>query len=236
MYLRKLLFSVLIAALFLYPAGSFAQSADELITQLRAKLDRVNDYSAEGVMKTDVVFIKAPISKVKVYYKKPNLFRLKRDGGISLLPKGGVSINMSNLLAVGGQYSALDAGSTQLDKQTVRIIKLLPTDENSAVILSTLYIDAVNMLIKKAVTTTRENGTYEMSMQYGAQQTFGLPDRVIFSFNVKDYKLPKGITLEFEEGEKKDMNLLKNKRGRIQIDYRNYVINKGLKAEVFNAL
>lgn len=32
-------------------------------------------------------------------------------------------------------------------------------------------------------------------MSYGAFGQYGLPDKVVFSFNTKDYKLPKGITL-----------------------------------------
>ena len=70
-----------------------------LIMRVKAKLDQVNDYEADGRMKTDVSFIKAPIGKVTVYFKKPNNFRLKKDGGISLLPKGGVSVNMNSIFA-----------------------------------------------------------------------------------------------------------------------------------------
>jgi len=51
-----------------------------LVTKVKAKLDQVNDYEADGNMKTDVSFIKAPIGKVKVYFKKPNKFRLKKRG------------------------------------------------------------------------------------------------------------------------------------------------------------
>ena len=74
-----------------------AQDATALIMKVKAKLDLVNDYEADGKMKTNVAFIKAPIGKVKIFYKKPNKFKLKKDGGISLLPKGGVSVNMNSL-------------------------------------------------------------------------------------------------------------------------------------------
>jgi hypothetical protein len=33
---------------------------------------------ATGVMKTDVAFIKASLGKVKVYFKKPNLLKVKK--------------------------------------------------------------------------------------------------------------------------------------------------------------
>ncbi|MEL4403004.1 hypothetical protein AAEJ42_22485, partial [Shewanella algae] len=79
------------------------------------------------------------------------------------------------------------------------VIKLLPNTENNDIILSTLYIDESNLVIRKSVTTTRESGTYEMEMYYGKFINYGLPDKVIFSFNTKDYKLPKGITLELDD-------------------------------------
>jgi outer membrane lipoprotein-sorting protein len=206
--------------------SSYSQDATALIKKVKAKLDNVNDYVAEGKMKTDVAFIKAPAGKVKVFYKKPNKFKLKRDGGISILPKGGVSVNMSSLLTT-NNFIALDAGMSKLGASNVKMIKLLPNDENSDVVLTTLYIDESNLLIRKANTTTRENGTYEMEMNYGKYASFGLPDKVVFAFNTKDYKIPKGVTLEYETGDapKQDM---KNKKGRVEINYSSYIINKGV--------
>ena len=33
-----------------------------------------------------------------------------------------------------------------------------------------------------------------LEMTYGKYAEYGLADKVIFSFNTKDYKLPKGVT------------------------------------------
>lgn len=205
-----------------------AQDVNALIKQVKDKLDQVNNYVAEGRMKTDVAFIKAPAGKVKIFYKRPNKFKLKRDGGISLLPKGGVSVNMNSVLN-NSEFLALDAGTTTIGTTKVKVVKLLPTNENSDVALTTLYIDEPNLLIKKASSTTKENGTYDMEMTYGRFASYGLPDKVIFAFNTKDYKLPKGVTMEFDSGEKKsDADKMKNKKGRVEINYTSYVINKGV--------
>lgn len=215
-------------------SASFSQDMAALVKKVKSKLEQVNDYVATGKMKTDVAFIKAPISNVKVYYKKPNKFRLKRDGGISVLPKGGISVNMSSVLAT-DNYVALTAGEAQVNGVNTKIVKLLPMNENSDVVLTTLYIDEPNLLIQKAVTTTKENGTYEMQMIYGRYSNYGLPDKVIFSFNTKDYKLPKGITLEFDEAETPaQMEKLKNKKGKIEITYNSYAVNKGIPDTIFN--
>ncbi|MES2372362.1 MAG: hypothetical protein V4557_07270 [Bacteroidota bacterium] len=217
-----------------YSLFTQAQDMTALVNKVKAKLDQVNDYEADGKMKTAVAFIKAPIGKVKVYFKKPSLFRLKKDGGISLLPKGGVSVNMNSIFAI-SDFVALAAGEAVIGGIKTRVVKLLPNNENSDIVLTTMYIDEANLLVKKAVTTTKENGTYDVEMSYGQFAQYGLPDKVIFSFNTKDYKLPKGLTLEFDDEEKPktDAEKLKNRKGRVEITYTNYIVNKGISDSVF---
>jgi outer membrane lipoprotein-sorting protein len=214
--------------------AAFAQDATALVKQVKAKLDKVSDYQAKGKIKTDVAFLKIPVSNVQVYYKKPNRFKIKRDGGISLLPKGGVSVNMSSLL-MAENFTAVAAGDAVAGGTAVKVVKLLPLDENSDVVLTTLYIDATSLLVRKVSSTTRENGTYEMEMSYGKYAEWGLPDKVIFSFNTKNYKLPKGVTMEYDNGEdkKKAEEQMKNKKGRVEITYSQYTINKGVDDGVF---
>ncbi len=226
--MRLLLFFLLISV------KGFSQDADKLIRDVRAKLDQVSDYRATGKLKTDVAFLKIPVSNVQVYYKRPNRFKVKKDGGISLLPKNGVSINL-NALLMSENYTAVPAGDAVVQGMPVKVVKLLPLAENSDVVLTTMYIDEKKLLIYKAITTTRDNGTYDMQMSYGKFEKFGLPDKVIFSFNTKDYKMPKGVTFEYETGETAKMqnDKLKDKKGKVEIQYENYTINKGVSDDVF---
>lgn len=222
--MKKTLFILLLSVIC--QLSSTGQDVNALLKKVKAKLDKVNDYLAEGKMKTDVAFIKAPAGKVKVYFKKPNRFKLKRDGGISILPKGGVSVNMSSVLS-DDNFTAIPSGESLIGGTKVKVIKLLPSDEDGDIVLTTLFIDEANLLILKSNTTTRENGTFEMEMNYGKYTQYGLPDKVIFAFNTKDYKLPKGVTLEFDTEDAPKQNV-KNKKGRVEITYSSYTINKGL--------
>lgn len=211
----------------------YGQTAEEVIGKVKAKLEKVNDYEAKGKMKTNVVFIKAPIATVIVYYKKPNKLRINNESGISFIPKGSVNINLNNIFINTAGFDMIDMGKEE--KTAFRIIKLLPKDENSDVVLSTVYIDEAKSLIRKAKTTTKENGTYELEMTYGKYAAWGLADKVSFKFNTKDYKLPKGITFDYDDGSKKETNpdKLKNKKGEVEITYSNYIINKGVSDAVF---
>src|SRR5258706_3425078 len=156
-----------------------AQTAEEIIQKVKTKLDKVNDYVAKGKLKTNVIFIKAPVATVKVYYKRPNKLKINNESGISFIPKGSVNINLNNILADPGGFDMIDAGKES--KTQLRIIKLLPKDENSDIVLSTLYIDESAFLIKRAKTTTKDNGTYELEMNYGKYSDYGLADKVVFS-------------------------------------------------------
>jgi len=222
-------FSILFFSFYLM--NTRAQTAEEIVQKIKAKLEKINDYEAEGKMKTNVAFIKAPVATVKVFYKKPDKLLILNETGISFVPKGSVNININNVFVNMRAFDIIDAGH---DDAGLRILKLLPKDDTADMVLSTLYIDEKNTLVKRSKTTTKENGTYELEMSYSKYLEYGLPDRIVFSFNTKDYKLPKGITLDYDDGSEKNGDKLKNKKGTVEINYKNYIINKGIDSKIFN--
>jgi outer membrane lipoprotein-sorting protein len=224
---------ILLASLLLISSLSKATTPEELIAKVKAKLDKVNDYAVDGKMRTNIAFIKAPLARVKLYFKKPNKMKMVKEKGLSILPKGGININSANMLGF-TNYQTIDVGEMKVDGVNVRVIKLLPNDENSDVVITTLYIDEANLLIKKTATTTKENGSFEMEMTYGKLADYALPDKLVFSFNVKNYKMPKGVTLDFDTGlSKEEKEKMKNKKGKVEFTYTNYVINKGVDDAIF---
>jgi outer membrane lipoprotein-sorting protein len=229
--MRKIIFAI---SLFLFASCLQAQDVNILLQAVKQKIDKVNDYEASGRMKTNVAFLKVPIANVKVFFKRPNHLKVKSEKGISFIPKGAVNLNMSGIIG-DNKYTVLDAGTDKIGNIAARVIKLLPEDDNSDIVLSTLYIDETTKLIQKAKITTKENGTYELEFTYGKYAEFSLPDKIIFSFNTRDYKLPKGVTFDFDDGteQKKPKEDLKNKKGRAEITYSTYSINKGVADSVF---
>ena len=218
----KILISILL--MLCGSASMEAQTPEELLSSVRAKIEKVNDYEADGTMKTNVAFIKAPVAKIKVYFKKPGQLKIRNEKGISFIPKGSVNVNLANLFVNNSSYDIIDMGR----QGGLRVLKLLPKDEASDIVLSTLYIDEKLLLVKKAKTTTKENGTYELEMTYGKYADYGLADKVIFTFNTKDYKLPKGVTFDYDDGSKNDDARKKmGDKGTVEINYTSYKINQG---------
>jgi outer membrane lipoprotein-sorting protein len=117
--------------------GKGQADVNTLVKKVSDRIDQVNDYEASGKMKTDVTFLKVPESSVKVYFKKPNRLKIKNEKGLSFVPKGAVSINLSSILN-GNKYSIIDAGTDKIGNTQVRVVKLLPEDDNEVVFLSTL--------------------------------------------------------------------------------------------------
>jgi outer membrane lipoprotein-sorting protein len=215
----------------LFAEAVSAQSATVLLQKVRARLDQVNDYRATGTMKTDVSFLKEPEADVQVYFKKPDKLKIKNEKGISFVPKGAVTVSLNNLLK--GNYTVLDAGTDTAQGQKVKVIKLLPQDENADLVLSTFWVDEQRLVILRARTTTRDNGTYEVEMRYGKYVAYALPDKVVFTFNVKNYKLPKGVTLDYDDGAQKKQQGNAGAKGKVELSYSSYTINKGVPDSVF---
>ena len=72
-----------------------------LLAKVKAKIDQVNDYTGDAQMDIAVSFMKVPPSPVKVYFRKPNDLRIIKQGGISILPKGGLNLNLRGVLKIG---------------------------------------------------------------------------------------------------------------------------------------
>lgn len=225
----------IVVALLMVP-GLFSgtqQDVKTLLKQVKDKYDKVNDYTADGKLKTNVLFIKAPVATVKVYYKKPDKLKIKNEKGVSFIPKGSVNINLNNVLGL-NNYEAIDGGTEKISGTDCRVVKIFPLSDDENISRATLYIDEKQQLILKSVVTTRENGTYELVMSYKNYIAYGLPDKAELTFNTKEYKLPKGISIDYDNGTDKEKNdKLKNKKGKVEIIYSSYTINKGVSDDVF---
>ncbi len=211
-----------------------AQDVKKLLQNAKIKYDKVENYTATGKLKTNVLFIKAPVATVKIYYKKPDKLRIKNEKGVSFIPKGAVNINMNNVLGL-NNFEALDGGTETINGTNCRVVKVFPLSDDENIIRATLYINEKDTLVLKSVISTKENGTYELLMSYKNYSSYGLPDKVNMTFNIRDYKVPKGLTIDYDNGTQKDKDdKTKNKKGSVEISYSNYVINKGVPDSAFD--
>ncbi len=215
-------------------AYAHAQTIDKLMSEVRKKMALIKDYQATGTMKTSVSFLKIPAEPMTMYYKAPDKLSIKTSNGLSFVPKGAVNLNINKLIA-DKTFTVIDAGTDRIAGKMVRLVKLLPLDDKNEIILSTVYIDPVEKLILKSRTTTKQNGTFELEMSYGKYVNWGLPDKIVFIFNTKDYKLPKGITFDFDDGTAKSAAQagVDKSKGQAELTFSQYVVNKGVEEKFF---
>lgn len=221
-----------VLVLLFLPSLLFAQDAAKTIQQLTAKMNRVKDYSVNVLIKSEIPLIKIFPVRANIYYKQKDKFRIISKG-IAILPKQGFT-ELSQLLNKKESYNALFIGNEMIQNTQTEVITLLPTDDSGDLILVKLWIDPEKNLVLKSQNTTRSNGTISASYEYGSQAAFGLPDKLVFTVDVKKFKIPKGLATDINRTTADESKKPTPKNGKITISFSEYQINKGIKDEVFS--
>lgn len=204
----------------------------KIIDQLKLKFQKVKDYETNARIKIDVNFLKVPEAKAKIFFKKPDKIKMESEG-FAMLPKEGLNFLPDKFL--GKDITAIYTGTNVIDEDTLSTIKIIPNNDSSKVVLSKLWIDEDNSLIRKVETTTKKRGTFTVELFYGKQISFGLPDSVILSFNVNNVPVPNSITGEVQtQSERKRKKRFSGPMvGKVKVYYSDYKINVGLSDELF---
>jgi len=227
--LRKILFLIL-----LFSVTGFSQSKDpdEILDNIIKAFEEIKDYIVDVNIKVDVAFLKVPEANAKIYFKQPDKVHMESEG-FALLPKQGM--NFSPLGFLKTDYTALYDKEVELNGTNVSVLKVIPLDERSDVILSTFWIDQLNNRIIKVESSRRPGGTFSIDLTYPRDKPdFLLPATMVFTFAIEDIRFPTGITDDSNsesnsEIEKED----KDKSGKVYINYSNYKINQGLSDDLF---
>ena len=219
----------LFCLIFLLPFAALAQDANTLVAKLSAKMNQVKDYSVQVRIQAQIPLINIFPVNGTIYYKQANKFRIIAKG-IAVLPKQGFT-DLTQLLSKKDSYSAIYTKTEQVNDVPLQVVNLLPTDETGDLILVKLWIDSTKDLLIKSQTTTRSSGTITANYQYGKQQAFGLPDVLVFTLDVKKFKIPKGLATDINRTTTTSNPPAKT--GTIKLTFTNYQINKGVDDKVF---
>jgi outer membrane lipoprotein-sorting protein len=219
--------SFLILLFILMSYASFSQT-DARLT-LRAvynKLQKAKDYSVQANIKVDMPFIRMLPIDATIYFKQKDKFHVESKS-IAIVPRQGFD-QSSRMLADTNSFTAVAQGTEMLGTIKTSLISILPLSDTSDLILGKLWIDAQQSLILKSQLTTKSNGTITTEYSYGSQSAFGLPDKMIFSVDVKKFKIPKGVATDNHTTDEKKKKENEKKKGKIYINLSNYQVNKGI--------
>ncbi len=222
--------SVFLFVFILTGVVGFGQTAEEILKGVIDKIDLVEDYQADVQIKAAIPFIKVPIAKAKIYFKQDDKFKVESKG-IAILPKQGMS-DLTGFLSNEKKYSAVLGEAKTINEHKTRLISILPTDENSEIILAKVYISTSEELIYRTVLTTKSSGTVSIDYEYNLNKKFGLPNKMTFTVDIKKFKMPKSVASDIRNNEK-EKKYKDNEKGTIVLIFSNYLVNKGISDEVF---
>lgn len=212
----------------------FAQTktAKQLLNAVYSKMMVAKDYSVQANIKVDLPFVKMLPIDAKIYFKQKDKFKVESKS-IAIVPRQGFD-QITKMLNDTSGFDALISGEELIAGSQATIINVIPQSDTSDLILGKLWIDVKKNVVLKSQLTTKSNGTILTEYTYGSQLSYGLPDMMTFTVDVKKFKIPKGVTADINntktsvDDKKKD-----NKKGKIIIKLTNYQINKGIPDAVF---
>ena len=226
--------AILTFFIFTYSFSAFSQEVDAnaVIQQLVQKLNSVKDYSVDANIRANIPLIKILPVNASIYFKQKDKLKVVSKG-IAILPKQGFT-DVNSFLMNKGSYMAVSSGTKDINEIKTNLITVIPTGETSEIILAKLWIDTKRDVILRSQVTTRSSGTVIVDYTYGSEVQFGLPNQLIFTIDVKKFKMPKSVAADLNKtDQQKKKKADKDQKGTITIKLTNYKVNKGISDAVF---
>lgn len=214
--------------LVLTPFAAQTQNPKALMYQCFTKFSQLYDFKSDVVIQFDVPRVNIQQTKGKLFYKKPNKFRIKLMG-IAFLPKQNPFESINNLSDT-NNYIAVKVGEEIIEQKKMDIINIIPTN-NSDLITGKFWVNKIESIIYQYELTTRSSGTMFVQQLFSTQKKFGLPDQILFSFDVAKFKVPKGVALDINSKKKSEQDT--RKTGTIKMIFTNIATNIKVKDEEF---
>lgn len=207
------------------------ENANTILHAVYAKIQKAKDYSVDVHIKVDMPFIRLMPVDAKIYSKQKDKFKVESKS-IAIVPRQGFDQG-SKMLADTNSFTTIIQGNEMIGTVQTVIINIIPLSDTSDLILGKLWVDPKQNVIIKSQLTTKSNGTILTEYTYGAQIDYGLPDKMLFSVDVKKFKIPKSVAADMNNKTKEEDKSRSNKKGQIFITLTNYQINKGIPDSFF---
>lgn len=208
-----------------------SNSANVILDKMLKNSQQIRDYEVTVKIKTNVEFLKIPDSESQLFFKQPDKIKLKSDR-FAMLPKKFQFFSPMMLLK--HEHTSFIEREEKFNNYSCYVMKIVPTGENSEIVLTTAWVDKTALVFRKIEITAKNGGSMNLVMDYDPNfvKQYALPSSIIYSFDVSNVSLPKGMGGNFDEPEprKKKSNLTK---GTVELDFRNYKVNTGIDDKFF---
>jgi outer membrane lipoprotein-sorting protein len=225
---NKVLFLVLLGNIVLFASGD---KTELILEKARAYASKVHDCQVTVTIIPHIASLKMPDTKATAYFKEPDKFKIKTDG-MAFFPKTGFPFPPSALLMK--KFTAIQESDEYIDKRACFVIKLVPSGGQNEVVLSTIWVDKQNYLIRKIESVTKVKGTFTILLKYenSAATQYGLPSSATYSFDLTNGE---GSTADKSDNETNSGRNKKFTNGSVEANFYDYKINAGIDDAVFNS-
>ncbi len=211
---------------------SQSKSAKQILNGVYTKMMTAKDYTVIANIKVDLPFVKMFPVNATIYFKQKDKFKVVSKS-IAIVPRQGFD-QFTRMLTDTTSFDALVSGTELIGANQTVIINVIPSSDTSDLILGKLWIDNKRNVVLKSQLTTKSNGTILTEYNYSKQIKYGLPDNMIFTVDVKKFKIPKSVAADINNSNSKvDDKSKDNKKGKIYLHFSDYQINKGIADGVF---
>lgn len=218
--MRKLVFLTFVLASIQITSRAQSAFADSLMKGAMEKLDKVPEYICDIRILLDVDWINIKERTGKVYFYPPDSINYDIKG-FAFLPKKGYNTQLNSV--TDGDYVALHVGQESIAGVACEIVKIIPSDIESEVVLGQFWIDK-SLNIRKMTFVTKEEGSFTLFLDYGTEK-YPVPKKVTVVFDIKSQELPASMTGDLEaSGEERPKG--EKSQGKIEIYYSNYVFKR----------
>ncbi len=212
----KLFINIIILLFVVFTANAQTISKEDLLKNTIKSLKSIPNYTCSVELKVDVEFIKIGERKGKLTYIKPDSISYDIEG-FALLPKEDPLSKIKNLNLK--DYTLIELEAETISDDLCRNIKIVPNNADDDIILGQLWINKKNNIRKLSI-FTKEQGKFEFLIDY-MNYKYPVPKQITALFNIKDMKIPPGMTGELNKFYKKEKKQ-KTTSGKIFINYSNY--------------
>lgn len=209
--------------IFISITYAFANEGEKLAKEVLEEYKKVKSFEAEISVAIDINYLNAPEKKGKISYKYPNSTKVDIPG-FSMLPKQGTGNFIGEILSM--KSTIILVGKTKVEKEELTHLKVIPNDSKDIVLVD-MYVDEKKKVVKKADITTKENGTFYISLNYKEYSGFQMPSLVNIEFVVPNFKMPKAFVGPRDKSKVDEMQKDgETTKGKVILKYWNYILNK----------
>lgn len=223
------------------------KETERYIKKTNEQFNLINDYKVDMTIKLEIPAFRMPKKKYKVYYKRPNKIKVKAKG-FGILPKTGLftspndnfdnltNMKLTNYKDSENIHDIVIAGDLIVDS-----LKLEMPNEYSRITFDPVVevkIDTLNWVIKNVTTRLDTLKLFQINNYYKIySDQYYMPYQSIVKYYIKDKKLFNWLNKDAGSIIGQD-NLPTNNEsiveGTITVDYKKYIINKGIKDKIFD--